>query len=44
MRDKVLKYALWALIAGLVFWAFDSGMRKQHQMDCAHHRYCPEGV
>lgn len=38
--DKVLKYAFWILLIGAVLWAFDYGMKKQHEIDCAHGRYC----
>ena len=40
MRDKVIKWAFWIVLAGVVLWAFDSGMRKQQEIDCAHGRYC----
>lgn len=44
MRDKILKYILVALALGLVLWAFDRGMKKQHEIDCAHGRYCDDGI
>jgi cbb3-type cytochrome oxidase subunit 3 len=40
MRDKVLKYAFWIVLAAVVLWAFDTGMKKQHEIDCAQGRYC----
>lgn len=40
MRDKVLKYAFWLILGAAVLWAFDTGMKKQQEIDCAHGRYC----
>lgn len=40
MRDKVLKYLFWAIMAAALIWSFDYGMRKQHEIDCAQGRYC----
>ncbi|MFA7523711.1 MAG: hypothetical protein WCY71_12370 [Halothiobacillaceae bacterium] len=40
MRDTIIKWAFWIAMAGVLLWSFDSGMKKQQEIDCAHGRYC----
>lgn len=40
MKDKLIKWVVIATIVGSLLWAFDYGMKRQHEIDCAHGRYC----
>lgn len=40
MRNKIVGAVIWIVIILAVAWAFDAGMKKQHNIDCQAGHFC----
>lgn len=42
MREKIFTILFWTAVVLILGWVFDTGMKKQHEIDCAQGRYCDD--